>query len=69
MGASIKIIKQACCLSDIDGSCFKFYPREFDGGIIHCEKCFDMICDNSPVLCSLQNKENTRKLVWSWSSN
>lgn len=49
-GASIKIIKQATCLSDIDGSCFKFYPGEFDGGIIRCEKCFNMICDNSPIL-------------------
>ena len=49
-GVSIKIIKQATCLSDIDNSCFKVYPGEFGGGIIRCEKCFNMICNNSPVL-------------------
>ena len=28
----------------------KFHLGEFDGGIICCEKCFNMICDNSPIL-------------------
>ena len=64
-GASIKIIKQASCLSDIDSSFFKFYPGEFYGGIIRCEKCFNMICDNSSVLlekgplCALRKIKKT----------
>ena len=47
---SIKIRKQATCLSDMDDSSFKFYPGEFGRGSIRCEKYFNMICDNSPVL-------------------
>ena len=46
--AAVKALKEASCLSDIDGTGFRFYPSEFDGGIFRCEICFEMICEKHP---------------------
>eukprot|EP00112_Aurelia_sp_Birch-Aquarium-sp1_P004297 Seg1485.5 transcript_id=Seg1485.5/GoldUCD/mRNA.D3Y31 product="hypothetical protein" protein_id=Seg1485.5/GoldUCD/D3Y31 len=48
MAAAVKALKEASCLSDIDGTGFRFYPNEFDGGIVRCEVCFEMICEKHP---------------------
>ncbi len=47
---SINILKDSYCLVDIDGSCFQFFPGEFDGGIVRCKTCFAMICEKNPSL-------------------
>ena len=48
--AAVKALKDAPCLSDIDGTGFRYYPNEFDGGIVRCEICFEMICEKHPIM-------------------
>ena len=66
---AVTILKEATCLADIDGSGFKFYPGEFDGGLVRCEICFEMICEKHPALLDKNPLEVQRKKIETAAGN
>eukprot|EP00794_Sanderia_malayensis_P011416 gene11416-12606_t len=66
---AINILKQSYCLVDIDGSCFQFFPGEFDGGIVRCNTCFAMICEKNPALIGKDPTHTAMRQIESVAGN